>query len=140
MMELDAYDRWCVKSNLDTINRGDKSAKELLAELRDNGYMRVAAAVEAELAKGKSVIYVIHATIVHHTTDKHGVSCDLTKQIPTFYLSSNVQGITSAEHAAKIAKDIICPVDLLHESVSVDVSAEPMSPPGLHVPIFIEGD
>ena len=32
-----------------------------------------------------------------------------SEQVPTFYLSADVQGITSEEHASKIAQDILGP-------------------------------
>lgn len=34
------------------------------------------------------------------------------RQIPTFYLNPNVQGIMDAEHAEKIAREILNPLDL----------------------------
>jgi hypothetical protein len=33
----------------------------------------------------------------------------IVKQIPTFYLAANVQGIMNVKHAEKIAKEIISP-------------------------------
>lgn len=50
------------------------------------------------------MLYAITATITKLT--KNGT---ITKQIPMFYLDSNVQGIVSAEHAEKIAATIINP-------------------------------
>jgi len=43
---LSAMEEWMVKSNLQTIADG-RDAADLVAELRHNGYLRVAAAVEA---------------------------------------------------------------------------------------------
>lgn len=68
-------------------------------------------------------LYRVTATAVHHTTDRLGVSCDLTRQVPSFLLDADVLGIVSEEHAEKIAKSIICPFDLEYESVTVYVSA-----------------
>lgn len=52
------------------------------------------------------MFYTVTATITKQTP--HGT---ITKQIPTFYLDSDVQGIVSAEHAKKIARTIIDPFD-----------------------------
>jgi hypothetical protein len=71
--------------------------------------------------KGNDMIYRVTATIVHHTTDLLGVSIDITKQIPSFLLDSDTQGIVDVEHAKKIAEKIICPVDLQYESVTVSI-------------------
>lgn len=43
--------------------------------------------------------YCIQATV---TRPEHG-----TRQVPTFYLLPDVQGIVSEEHAVKIAKDML---------------------------------
>lgn len=63
--------------------------------------------------------YAIHATLCH--TDRQGWST--TYQIPTFYLDSNVQGITSAEHAERIAASIINPT--CQKGVITQIHAEP---------------
>lgn len=68
-------------------------------------------------------LYAINATIVHHTNDAHCASTDVTKQIPTFYLNADVQGIVDEAHAEKIAREIILPVELEYESVTVHVTA-----------------
>jgi hypothetical protein len=52
------------------------------------------------------MFYAITATITKRTPNG-----TITKQISTFYLDSNVQGIVSAEHAEKIARTIIDPFD-----------------------------
>lgn len=46
--------------------------------------------------------YCIQATISE--SDKDGIT---VKQVPTFYLHKNVQGIENAQQAEKIAKDIL---------------------------------
>ena len=46
-------------------------------------------------------MYQIQAQIVTETP--HGT---LSRQVPTFYLAPNVQGIVSEDHAARIARDI----------------------------------
>lgn len=48
-------------------------------------------------------MYAIQATYSHRTPDGwNGV-----RQIPTFYLDENVQGIVDEAHAEKIARDIL---------------------------------
>ena len=49
-------------------------------------------------------MFIIQATITKRTP--HGT---ITKQVPTFYLHEDVQGIVSTEHASKIARTIIDP-------------------------------
>ena len=46
-----------------------------------------------------------------------GYKC--SKQFPTFYLDSQVQGIVSVEHAVKIARDILNP----HNLANIEVNA-----------------
>jgi hypothetical protein len=48
--------------------------------------------------------YAIYASV--ESKDIHGT---MYHQIPLFYLDSAVQGIVSARHAEKIAKDIVNP-------------------------------
>jgi uncharacterized protein (UPF0212 family) len=43
-----------------------------------------------------------------------------TRQCPTFYLDSKVQGIVSAEHAERIAREIVDPFDVAH-SVNITI-------------------
>lgn len=45
------------------------------------------------------------------TASREGDWGTSTRQIPTFYLDGNVQGITSEEHAQRIAMEIIDPFD-----------------------------
>jgi hypothetical protein len=61
--------------------------------------------------------------LIHHTSDKHCVSTDIAKQIPSFLLDGDSLGIVSEQHAEEIARDIVCPVDLEYESVTVSVCA-----------------
>jgi hypothetical protein len=44
---LSAYEQWMVRSNLETIRETGVTVAEQAALLRANGYLRVAAAVEA---------------------------------------------------------------------------------------------
>ena len=48
-------------------------------------------------------MYAVTANYEHTTPDGYTGS----RQIPTFYLSENVQGIVSEAHAATIARDIL---------------------------------
>ena len=36
-------------------------------------------------------------------------------QVPTFYLHENVQGIINAEHAARVAREVIDPLNLFED-------------------------
>jgi hypothetical protein len=47
-------------------------------------------------------LYAVQATVETKRGEWSGM-----KQIPTFYLDSNVQGIISEEHACRIAADIL---------------------------------
>lgn len=68
-------------------------------------------------------LWRICATIIHHTNDSHCVSVDVSKQVPSFLLDGDFLGIVDEGHAIQIAKEIICPVDLEYESVTVNVTA-----------------
>ena len=49
------------------------------------------------------MMYAVTATYSHRTADGwNGV-----RQIPTFYLEANVQGIVDVAHAERIARDIL---------------------------------
>ena len=69
-------------------------------------------------------MYAVSGTLVYHTNDKYCVSCDVTKQIPTFYLNADVQGIVDEKHAEQIAREIVCPIadDLQYEAVTVNLT------------------
>lgn len=53
------------------------------------------------------MLYQISGTVVEKRSGG-----EVTHQIPTFYLNADVQGITNAEHAAKIAEGIVNPAKL----------------------------
>lgn len=72
------------------------------------------------------MLYSIDATVVHHTKDENCVSSDVTIQIPTFYLDSEVQGIVDEAHAVEIARGIILPFEMQYESATVNILAGPM--------------
>jgi len=70
-------------------------------------------------------VYAVHAQVLTHNGRFHG-----SRGVPTFYLDSRVQGITGAEHAARIAAEILNPLgiiaagDLNVHAVPVDVTRE----------------
>ncbi len=47
--------------------------------------------------------YAVQAQYVHTSSDGYTSS----RQIPTFYLDANVQGIANVQHAERIARDIL---------------------------------
>lgn len=49
--ELDPFERWMVRSNLETIKSGE-DPERLIAILRANGYIRVADAVAEKVKEG----------------------------------------------------------------------------------------
>jgi len=69
-------------------------------------------------------LYCVQATIAHNTTDGEGRSVVITRQVPTFYLNADTQGITDMWHAERIAREIILPVELQYESVAINLSIE----------------
>lgn len=62
--------------------------------------------------------YVVTAVRVTWELDEHGRAWTKTKQLPTFFLHSAVQGIVDKGHAEKIARDILAGQG--HINVSVD--------------------
>lgn len=62
--------------------------------------------------------YTVQGTVTHVTAD----GWRGTVQVPTFYLSADVQGIRDAAHAERIARDIIDP---LHTAADVSVFVMP---------------
>jgi len=46
----------------------------------------------------------------------------IVKQVPTFYLAANIQGIISAAHAEQIAREIINPVGMTKYPTVIDVT------------------
>ena len=69
------------------------------------------------------MLYQITATRTI-TTTRNGSDWTSTKQIPTFYLDSNMLGIVDSEHAEKIARRILGDGDRV-SSVRLSVHAEP---------------
>jgi hypothetical protein len=53
-----------------------------------------------------TTVYAVTATVEHRTA----LGWTGSRQVPTFYLNPQVQGITSAEHAERIAREIIDPM------------------------------
>lgn len=53
---------------------------------------------------------------------------DSVRQVPTFMLSRRVQGITSLEHAARVAADVMASVPLVYGArLSIGLSCGPES-------------
>jgi len=57
------------------------------------------------------MFYVITAQYKHTRKDRDGSTWDASIQVPTFYLNADVQGITDAAHAERIARSVISPAD-----------------------------
>lgn len=75
-----------------------------------------------------TTLYLINATLTHHTTDKNGIGWKNVKQIPTFFLHPDIQGIMTPKHAEQVAREIILPIQLQFESaeISMDVQELPL--------------
>lgn len=54
-------------------------------------------------------MYAISATQTRYREDEHGRIWVSERQVPTFYLDENVQGIVDEDHAVRIAEDILRP-------------------------------
>jgi hypothetical protein len=63
-----------------------------------------------------NVHYIVQATV---TKKDRGRGYTTTRQVPTFYLNRNVQGIVSLDHARIVAESIIDPFGLYECSISV---------------------
>lgn len=61
-------------------------------------------------------MYAVTATITRQKGEWQS-----TRQIPTFYLDPNVQGIVSDDHAARIVQDIINPYGDPDTAIAVKV-------------------
>jgi hypothetical protein len=59
--------------------------------------------------------YIVQATVTRKGKDGYTT----TRQVPTFYLNRNVQGIVSLDHARIVAESIIDPFGLYECSISV---------------------
>lgn len=55
--------------------------------------------------------YAITAQVITHVGDYSG-----SRQVPLFYLHSDVQGILSTEHAVTVAKSIINPLGIIPDA------------------------
>lgn len=67
------------------------------------------------------MLYSIAASVVTHTMDGCGTSWEHSRELPIFFLDSDLLGIMSAHHAKIIARDVICaPPDSI---VYIDVLA-----------------
>jgi hypothetical protein len=52
---LSPVESWMVESNIRTVNSGSQTAEEIVGIVRGNGYLRVAAAIEAHFAQPEFV-------------------------------------------------------------------------------------
>lgn len=66
--------------------------------------------------------YAVTASVVK-TTTINGRTVTQSSQVPTFYLSEEVHGITSEDHAVAVATDIIVNNVLKDPSIKVHVTA-----------------
>lgn len=71
------------------------------------------------------MLWRITGTLTHHTNDDQCCSTDVVVSLPSFILDGDFLGIVSAEHAEQIARQIVLPVELAYESVTVHVTAVP---------------
>jgi hypothetical protein len=55
-------------------------------------------------------MYAITATVETVSISSTSGEWHGTRQVPTFFLDEDVQGIVSADHAARIAADVIDPL------------------------------
>ncbi len=72
------------------------------------------------------MLYTIQAQV----SGKNADGWDFSRQVPTFTLDSAVQGITSAEHAEKVARDLILSVA---KDVTVNLIVTPVPQPHIVV-------
>lgn len=62
--------------------------------------------------------------IIQGTAVKRTPQGETTRQIPTFYLNSNIQGIVSADTCEKVAKDVVDPFGELEVHLCVQTVFE----------------
>lgn len=65
-------------------------------------------------------MYAITAQIQTYEQDGNARAWSGSRQIPTFYLDENVQGITDTGHAVRIARQIIDPFSALNVTVTAE--------------------
>lgn len=76
------------------------------------------------------MLYQITGNAVVESTGKGRKAWTKTVQLPTFYLDSNVQGITSVDHARRIAGSMLQSVMTAPSALFLDVIAVPDGAPG----------
>lgn len=71
------------------------------------------------------MLFLVVATVTRTTKDKRGKAWESTRQVPTFLLDGNIQGILpgDGEHAARVARDLLLTV--AGEGASVHVTVTP---------------
>lgn len=113
--ELDTNERAYLLAALDAYRSTDSERGPILRPVERDELARNL----RDTARTTSAAYVVQGTVT--TVDAQGWSC--TRQIPTFYLLANVQGITDEEHAAKVARSVVDPSDILaDDAVSLSVA------------------
>jgi hypothetical protein len=65
-------------------------------------------------------MYAITAQVETYDTDANAITWRGSRQLPTFYLDENVQGIRDERHATRIARQILDPFRVL----SLRITAE----------------
>ena len=66
-------------------------------------------------------MWAIQATVTDHKVGvTNGVSA-ITRQVPTFYLHPTVQGILSADHAVRVASNVIS--TFIHPTERAEITA-----------------
>lgn len=77
-------------------------------------------------------MWAIQAQVESHVKDSSGEWAG-SRQVPTFYLNERVQGITSEEHAARIACEILDPLHVIGgDNIHVTaIQTEDMPAPGV---------
>lgn len=63
------------------------------------------------------MLFKINAFVIFHTTNDFCVSIDEKHELPPFYVEADDEAT-----AEEVAKNIICPVELQHESLTVEVT------------------
>lgn len=72
-------------------------------------------------------LWTIQATITVRLTYDNGVTYwESMRQVPTFVLDGNVQGIRHIEDAERVARSVVKTADNMGHIVAVSVSAQPL--------------
>ena len=72
------------------------------------------------------VMYAITGTIETRSFGSGVIEWSGTRQVPTFYLDADVQGITDAAHAVRIAATVVDPLSQIRPG-RIHLHAEPVT-------------